>query len=285
MAHLEFRVGPETLRGELVEPPGRARAPLVVLSHGLSSCRREWFEFPARLAREGYAVLAFDYRGHGESDGERGFQSRARASADLAAAIEAGRKSRRVDGDRVALLGHSLGAALALCAAPDLPVRCLIAMAPPWRLRKEMSAVEFAAYSSLRLVHAPLLWVSKRGLKVPYKVDYDRLYASPEAVARARRERFLDRFVPMKNYRTLVQDLDAVEAARRVHVPTLVLLAEKDRVVQHASSLRVYGALAGPKSLARIPGSGHSMCGDAQSDLVATQSAAFFKQHLSGARR
>lgn len=47
---------------------GDAAAPLVVLMHGGGQTRHSWRRTAQALARRGYHALAFDHRGHGESD-------------------------------------------------------------------------------------------------------------------------------------------------------------------------------------------------------------------------
>ncbi len=271
MKRVSFQVDGETLHGDLHEPPGTRKepVPLVVLAHGMSSSRQEWFDFPEKIARGGYAVFTFDFRGHGESDGERGLQSKERARADLEAALTAATNEFRIDKDRVALLGHSLGGALSICAAPHLPIKCLIALAPIRRLRDEMNLFEFLGYNLVRFLNPLVRIFHRRGLMVPYKVDYRRLYVDPAAIERARQAAFLQRLIPVKNYRPLVRKLDAARCAAEVKVPTLVMTAQYDIVVGKYNSRKVYWALAGPKKHVEVPASGHSMCGDARSDFVA----------------
>lgn len=284
MKRVEYRVDGDLVRGVLHEPPGtkRRHVPLVLATHGLASSRTEWYGLPARLAEAGYAVLTIDFRGHGESEGERGIQSLARATADMNGAVEAVRNEYGVDADRLALLGHSMGATLALGAAPALNPKCVIALAPMRRARDEMSLPEFVGYNAARLVHAPLRLVHKRGLRVPYKVDYRRLYEDPGAVQRAKRDRFLQRTIPVKNYHSIVHELDGELFASHVKAPTLVVLASHDRVVQNASSRAVYEALAGPKEMAVLNGSGHSMPGDRRSPELVERCLVFLRDHLRG---
>ena len=42
----------------------------VILLHQLNKDRRSWEEFARQLQQRGYAVLAIDFRGHGESEGD-----------------------------------------------------------------------------------------------------------------------------------------------------------------------------------------------------------------------
>lgn len=286
MKRVEWRVQGERVAGRLHTPPGTRREPLplVVLGHGMSSSQVEFYDFPEKIAGGGYAALTLDYRGHGESEGERGVLSKERVLADVHGAVRAMASEYQIDTGRVALLGHSLGATLALYAAPLLPdVRCVVALSPPARLSDEMNLFEFVGYNLARVANVPVRILSKTGLKVPYKIDYARLYASQESLDRARRDQFLQKTLPVKNYRPLVSQIDGVAFAKNVRLPALVMVAEYDIVVGKYNSRRVYDALRGPKKFVEVKRSGHSMCGDARSDFVATHVREFLDAHLRGA--
>lgn len=276
------------LRGELHQPEGKTRDgwPLVVLLHGLVSSRVEWYDFPARLAHKGWSVLAFDFRGHGESDGPRGHQGVRRAFEDVESALGAMDEEYGVAMTQVGLVGHSLGGALAVSMAMDLPaVQAVVAMAPVSRLSREMNVFERVGYSLIDKVNRPIQWIARRGLRVPYPVEYERLYASRSAVERAEKDQFLQRTVPVDVYGPLVKKLDAVKAARKLTKPTLVLIAEYDAIVGPWNSRAVYHAVAAEqKDLVTIEESGHSMAGDHKSDDVLSHTDRWLRRHLGGAR-
>jgi uncharacterized protein len=68
------------------------------------------------LHAAGFAVLLLDARCHGRSDGES-FTSMPRFAEDIATGLAWLRGQPDIDGDRVAVLGHSVGAAAALLHA------------------------------------------------------------------------------------------------------------------------------------------------------------------------
>jgi dienelactone hydrolase len=96
--------------------PRGERPPAVLLVHGFAADRILMSSLARRLAQNGYAVLAIDVRGHG---GNRNPFPDGRArpdwlEQDLSAAVEYLRSSPYVDGSRLAILGHSMGAGAVL---------------------------------------------------------------------------------------------------------------------------------------------------------------------------
>ena len=74
----------------------------------------------AMLHRNCYNVLLFDWRAHGESDGERttfGYEE----VKDLAAALDYVSSRPEVDPERIGVLGNSMGAAIAIRGGAALP--------------------------------------------------------------------------------------------------------------------------------------------------------------------
>jgi 3-oxoadipate enol-lactonase len=78
--------------------------PAVVLLHGLTATRRYVLHGSRALPRRGYRTIAYDARGHGESDPAPSYDY-LDLSADLAAVVD-----ERAEGRRVVLAGHSMGA-------------------------------------------------------------------------------------------------------------------------------------------------------------------------------
>lgn len=98
----------------------------VVLGHG-HGAQRAQLAFEARaLARRGYGVLLFDWRGHGESDGD-GTTWGVAEQMDLEAAIDYLSQRPDVDPHRIGGLGFSMGAmTLAEVAAHDPRMRAVV---------------------------------------------------------------------------------------------------------------------------------------------------------------
>jgi dienelactone hydrolase len=117
-------------------PPGE-RPPALVLAHGFAGDRRSVSSAARRLAASGYAVLAPDLRGHGENRNPH-TPSRTRSDhffSDLATAVDFLRASPYVDGSRIAVAGHSMGAGAALdYGTRDSGIDAVVLVSGGWSL-------------------------------------------------------------------------------------------------------------------------------------------------------
>ena len=88
--------------------------PPLVLLHGLTATRRYVLQGSRLLAREGFRLVSYDARAHGESDPGDGYEYSDLAD-DLVSVLE-GR-----DIESAVLVGHSMGAATAIRVALERP--------------------------------------------------------------------------------------------------------------------------------------------------------------------
>jgi pimeloyl-ACP methyl ester carboxylesterase len=106
-----------TLAGE--EAAGRSPGRPLLLLHGLSATRRNVVQGSRHLVRRGYRLIAYDARGHGDSDPAP--RASAYEYADLVGDLEAVLAHFALE--RPVLVGSSMGAATALRFAIENPAR------------------------------------------------------------------------------------------------------------------------------------------------------------------
>ena len=207
-------------------PPRDARqpAPGVVLSHGWARSRCELLPHADFLHRAGYAVLMFDYRNRGLSEGES-ITMGVRERGDLLAAVDTLAARPEVDASRIGLLGMSMGGVLAILAgAQDARVRSIVAECP------------FAA-------HAVIM---NRSLR-----HYFKLPAFPIA--------HLARWIIE---RRLGEPLSGVEPLHSVAGyaprPLFIIGDERDAVIGLAETERLFDAAGEPKRWWLIPNADHA---------------------------
>jgi uncharacterized protein len=112
------------------EVPSDGQLPLVVPCSGFTGLMDlHPARFARALTRAGLVCFGFDYRGFGESEGERGRVILEEQVRDIQHAVAYAATDERVDPDRIFLLGWGMGAGLVLAAGRHLPgVRGLVCL-------------------------------------------------------------------------------------------------------------------------------------------------------------
>jgi alpha-beta hydrolase superfamily lysophospholipase len=229
-----------TLSGWLV-PAARETTTAVIVLHGFSGHRLPELAAFVPWLQERHHVLQFDFRGHGESDPASvtlGMLER----RDVAAAVDFMR-SRGLG--PIALVGVSMGAAIAIQAAPDLPVAAVVAD---------------AAFAEL---HHP---IGNRMRQVGYPL--------PELGSRV--------IVAAAALRTRSRLLDPIAAVARIAPRGLLLIAPKaDELISWRQSVRLFEAAAEPKELYVVEGAAHAGAYGADPDEYRRRVLDFLDRYLA----
>jgi len=139
----------KTLFGWFVPLPGVHRAPTVLVMHGWGANAAMMAACLAPLKSAGMAVLLLDARCHGLSDDDN-FTSLPRFAQDIQAGLDWLTQQPAVDGQRLAVIGHSVGAGAALlCAARGRDVRAVVsisAFAHPYEVMRRLMASKHIPY-------------------------------------------------------------------------------------------------------------------------------------------
>ena len=117
-------------------PPPAQRPPAVVLVHGFTADREIMSVLARWITQNGYAVLTIDVRGHGANRNPfvNDF-THAALRPDVKAAVDFLRGSDLVDGTRIVVMGHSMGAGATLdYASNDPDLRGAVMISGGWNL-------------------------------------------------------------------------------------------------------------------------------------------------------
>ena len=151
-------------------PPGETKFPVVILLHEQDGSRGQWNELIPILVHEGYAVLAPDLRGFGDSniiihDGQEEpyeFSNPKDAIKDVAAAIQWLKSRNDVDPSRTSVIGARLGADLAYVSTGTFPeVKAAVAMTPSRHTAEDpllTSIPDFAAHDVCLMAGGEQQW-------------------------------------------------------------------------------------------------------------------------------
>ena len=119
-------------------------APAIIMSHGITAVREQYLDrYAQRFAAEGYAVLVFDYRHLGSSDGmPRGRVNPRLQQDDIRSALSWVGKHPQVDPKRLALWGTSFSGAHAIVVgALDPRVRVVVTQVPAIDIPRSLMAL------------------------------------------------------------------------------------------------------------------------------------------------
>jgi predicted alpha/beta hydrolase len=225
------------LRAGLIEPVAPASAGprgVVVLAHALMARRSEFHRadggLAGFLAAEGWKVVSFDFRGHGDSrrsvgqapvSGEYGYDDLVRG--DLPAVVGFARSRLRGKG-RVVVVGHSLGGHTSLVAQATgaIEVDALVGFgAAPWVRAFEPSAARWAAK---RALVASMVAVARRVGRFPARAL--RRGSDDESLGHIED---IGRFAASR-WGCADGTRDYLEAIRAVRVPVLQVVSAGDRL-------------------------------------------------------
>jgi pimeloyl-ACP methyl ester carboxylesterase len=229
--------------------------PPVVLLHGLACGKRMWFH-QIRALRHRFRVIAYDQRGHGQTDAPAlatGY-SAAHLARDLAGVLDA------LKIERAAIVGFSLGGGPALALAASKPERVS---------RLELADVGAGADDPVKIENMARQWVKliDRGnadelVCEMLRSELFKVYARRNIRSRDHMAALI-RTTPLHGLRFTLSEVLAkrkslfrlADVLKAVKAPTLVLVGQQDYVCSKASKLIAQNIP--DASLRIIEGSGH----------------------------
>ena len=134
-----------------------APVPCIIMAHGFGGTKDMLLELYAiRYLEAGYAVLTFDYRHFGESEGEpRQLMLISLQLEDFRAAIEYARGLKEIDPAKIVLWGASASGGYGIAiAAKDKKIACVVSLCPglDHKASEQMFRKNFGIGHMLRLV-------------------------------------------------------------------------------------------------------------------------------------
>ena len=143
----------------------------VVLGHMYPADQTSWYATAGDLARRGYLVLTFDFRGYGTSTGTKQIEY---IDRDMDAAY---REMLTLGAERAVLAGASMGGTAALMVAAREPVAGVATFSAPVEFRG------LSAASSVPVITAPMLFVAAQAdTGGPAAQELGRLATGPKQV-------------------------------------------------------------------------------------------------------
>jgi alpha-beta hydrolase superfamily lysophospholipase len=221
--------------------PAGAPAAVLAVVHGYGEHGGRYRGLAEAMVARGYAVHAYDLRGHGRSAGRRGHVGRFTDYLDdTAVFLEAVRTEQ--PGRPLYLLGHSFGGLIAAAYVEDRPadgLAGLILSSPFLRLGMPVSPLKLGAARLLSLV-APALNIGNT--LDPAGLSHD------EDVVKAYRIDPLNHHVATARWaaEVVAAQSAALSAAGRISLPLLLLYADEDTVADPQAARELFAGAASP---------------------------------------
>lgn len=156
-AKVDSKQLPETLNSQ---------PPLVIIVHGWGSNRTRVLRYVAPLYNEGYALLLFDARGHGDSE-PYSTPSGIMFRDDVIAALDYAQKRNDIDHSRMAIFSYSLGAfGSTLAMDQESRIKAIVTDSMPIRMetmiKSELKRHKLPAFPLAYFI--PKIWYFRIGI-------------------------------------------------------------------------------------------------------------------------
>ncbi|KXG53323.1 uncharacterized protein PGRI_003730 [Penicillium griseofulvum] len=269
---VEFRtVDGVTLRGFFYAPAGAVKVPCIIMTHGFSGLKEQFLpDFAERFRDAGYAVLIYDHRSWGTSDGlPRNETDPTRQALDYADALDYVASLPEVEPTDIVFWGSSMGGGIGILAAAfDQRIAAVIVQVP---------FVSGEAISPFLQTYFPAMYADRKSIKSGHppamtkvipetaesaeRGDSGALMGKPDVAPYlkelARREQPWELEVTLQS----VFNISTFEPRAFIHrispTPLLMVIAEKDATVPTSSQLEAFASAREPKKLAVISNSEH----------------------------
>ena len=122
----------------------------VILAHMYPADQKSWFPLARKLAKEGYLALTFDFRGYGESGGEK-------VISEIDRDLEGAYRFLGPKVKKVFLVGASMGGTASIRVAAENPTAGVVSLSAPMAFRG------LDAREAILKIEVPCLFVAAEG--------------------------------------------------------------------------------------------------------------------------
>lgn len=273
------------------KPGGTPRPGVLVLAGYSGNTQADCTHMMKRLCAEGWFVFGFDYRGFGNSEGQRNRHRPLEQAQNTFDALTYMQTVPGIDPERLGIYGTSFGCANGIwVAAHDERVKCLVTSVGVTNGEHWMRSIrrpwEWLAFKERVLQEARQRVVTGKATLVP---NGEIMLRDP--ASQRQREMHI---AQGHTFQSEERDLESAEAVMRYRPdwvvdkisprPVLMIYAEHDNLVPPAQQLSCYAKCGEPKKLVKLLKAGHydsyefrntEMC-----QVVYAETIAWFKRYL-----
>lgn len=252
--------------------PDKVRGTLV-MTHGLAEHSECYNHVAKELADDGWLVIGWDLRGHGRSEGKRGFVEHIKKfGEDLGCLIETVVEDR----ERLVLFGHSMGGLVTVrhLQMNQPPVKAVVLSSPALGLSVQVPKLKVS------LAHIAIKWVPT--LTMHNEIRYEDLTRDEEMLKSHYADTLRHDKISPGLFLSMVESFDlAHKHAYEIKVPVLMQLSGEDRLVSTEASRDFFEKLPSKnKELHIYPDSLHEIFNDRERDKVIADLKKFINSFL-----
>ncbi len=247
-------------KGALSRGAGERGNPTIIFCHEFGADKSFCVPYSSFLLENGYNVLSFDFRGHGQSLSQNGYVPRPWTTLkeidDLLGAVRY-IKERKDTGEDIGVLGISRGAVTAVTSSPFAP---------------EIKAiVSDSGFSTLRtMISYMQKWVS---IFTSTAFIYKRLnYRSYSILAKMS--------IKMAEIKYRIRFPSLEKTLAEYHLPVFFIHGKQDSFIDHSHARFLYEKSSGPKEIWIVDGARHNEGIKVAPQEYARNALGFFDKYL-----
>ncbi|MGE0762744.1 MAG: lysophospholipase [Bdellovibrionales bacterium] len=248
----------------------------IIITHGQAEHSECYHPFAKTLQADGWESYGFDFRGHGRSEGKRGYVAQFKEYvADLRAVVEMVARERKNQSSPLILFGHSMGGLVTTLLAMEWknpPFQALALSSPLYEIAvpvpqiKDMAARMLLKWAPSVTLHNELKYSDLSRDEAMLK-SYEHDVLRHDKISAAVYIGMLESF---KNVR---------EQAHRIELPTLMMLAGNDKIVSTPVAQEIFALLPNKKNVMELyPESYHEIFNDLDRDQAFADLRKFINQ-------
>ncbi|PIS42772.1 MAG: hypothetical protein COT24_01715 [Candidatus Kerfeldbacteria bacterium CG08_land_8_20_14_0_20_40_16] len=224
-------------------PAGESSTKTIIILHGYPAEKGDVLTW-ALFLHDNYNLLFFDFRYFGESAG-RYTTLGWKEQKDLEAAVEYLKTRSDVDSQSIGVMGFSLGGAVAIMGAGDIPEIKTVVADSPYATLDDLADILFKKFSILK---KPLIWSTKLWSRIFLKFDFSQV--SPLA------------------------------ASENSTTPLLLIHGDQDKQIPLEQSKKIFEAAKGPVELWQVNGADHGEAYFQNKKIYKNKVLGFFERYL-----
>ncbi len=253
---------------------GESSHAVVVLAHGFMEHSARYHHFACALARSGFAVYSYDFRGHGRSGGKRAFiRSFNDYATDFEAVLE--RAQKRFVGLPLHVFGHSNGGLVTIHHAANSSQTKDVqsyAFTSPFVGLKEVPPSKALAGNILSVVMP--------SLKLPTDLDVKWICRSQEVVDHYKSDPMVLKVATGRWFtETKKAHLELQHSIQKIDVPSLWIVAQSDEVADAPTTERLVKKVKSEKKVILLPDHYHEVLNELDWTVHAQTIIDWFGEH------